>query len=106
MKTIKINPTKLAKIILDNTDKAGSTEWDIYTDINGNLDVRHDSNVSQDWYQIYDLYYGYSEDQLICDSLQKLADWLVSYGIDFSRLELDEWNSDINDFEKITIDWE
>jgi hypothetical protein len=106
MKNIKINPVKFAQIVLDNAEKAGSTEWDIYADENGNLAIRHNTYNNNDWYEIYDLYYGYDADQLECESIEQLADWMVSDGIDFSNLNIEEFNDETGDLEPVVIEFE
>lgn len=106
MKTIKIDPIKFAEVVLDNAEKAGSTEWDIYTDDEGNLDIRHNTYNNSDWHEIYDLYYGYSSDQLQCGSIDELAAWMVSHGIDFNNLDAEEWDPEKEEFNPVCIKFE
>ena len=107
MKTITISKTKLARILMDNAEYVGSTEWDVYVCISdSSLDVRHNIEPADEWVEIYDFYYGYSREQLGMDddnfSAEDLADWLKSDGVNLDQIE-----TEINGYwdEPISLTW-
>lgn len=98
---VKINSTKLAAEILANTDKIGSTDWDIYVDKNGRLDCRHSTNSMDGWYEIIDLYSFWGDDETINSTPDELGYWLKSDGIACFE-DFYTWDES----EKIIIEWE
>ena len=78
MKTIEINVRELAKTIINNIHLAGSTEWDVYVNEDGIIDVRHNTHPNGDWYEVYDFYSSWSKSDL-SESKQENIDWLISY---------------------------
>jgi hypothetical protein len=59
MKTIEISKLKLAKIIIANSELVGDGNWAVYTDMSGNLDVRHSTHDNELWIELYNFYSGY-----------------------------------------------
>lgn len=105
MKTIEISSKKFAEIVLSNTDKIGSTDWDIYTDLDGRLDLRHQTHNNADWYEVCDLYNFWNDDETLSSSVEELASWLESDGMPyFDDIESYDCDED-GEREKITIEW-
>jgi len=86
MKTIEIHVNELAKTIVENIHYAGSTEWDVYVNDDGIIDVRHNTHPNGDWYEVYDFYSSWSKDEL-ADTKQESIDWLVSEVLDTWNIE-------------------
>ena len=100
MKTVKISATELAKTLLANQDKIGSTDWDVYAHIDdGRLDVRHNTHSNDEWIEIYDFYSAYDE---IGEDVDSLAQWLTTDGLPAYTIN-ENISDDIYDDEKITV---
>lgn len=56
MNTIQIKKSDLAATLQKALKYAGSTDWDVYVNAQGLLDVRHNTHDNRDWYEIIDLY--------------------------------------------------
>ena len=56
MYTIQIKKTDLVTTLQEELKHAGSTNWDVYVNAHGLLDVRHNTCDNRDWYEIIDLY--------------------------------------------------
>jgi len=99
MADIKINSVELAKIILANSDKIGSTDWNIYVSVDGNIECRHSTLDSLDWIEVVELYSFWDDEDTLSCSDEELGEWLKTDGIpsfDDNRLE---WESDDNRLE-------
>ena len=110
MITIKIDATQLAILAVQNCQYAGSTDWSIYTNVDGRLDVRHNTYDNNEWVVVYDFYYGYNEDDLQGEK-SEVIEWMESDGIDWQKIktliiestEFAEYDKKMDDFEKIEV---
>lgn len=103
---IKINAIELANILYENCDKIGSTDWDIYTDKYGTLDIRLNTYDLDSWYEIADLYSWWNGDDEFNDfDAEEYGNWLKSDAIDLYMIE-NSINSNLStDDEKIELMW-
>ena len=51
-----IDSEYLARILLENREHFGSTDWDIYIHEDGTLDCQHDTRSTSGWTELIDLY--------------------------------------------------
>ena len=106
MKTIEISRQELVELL--EHAQHGSTDWDIYVKIDGELAERHNTHNNNNWYELIDLYctnYDNAENYTTEDWVNLVDDW------DFSEckknIELDinlNENWDRNEDEKISIE--
>lgn len=116
MKSIKINAIQLANLVKNNHDLFGSTDWDIYVNDEGTLDIRHNTHSTEGWYMFSDLYNWWTDDPFD-GPIEDYADWLKSDGIDLYQIE-ERINEDLFEFEldengnatdvseKVSLEWE
>lgn len=101
-KTITINAIDLATEILNNKDKIGSTDWDIYTSMDGTIDCRHNTHSNSGWFEIVDLYSFWNDEDTLSSTEEELASWLQSDGIPYFD-EIEGWDNESCDFEMIDV---
>ena len=99
---IKIDAKRLAELIIENANRTGATDWKIYADQDGRLDVRHNTYELAEWYEIYDFYSGYEVDAVDVD---ELAEWLKSDGLSLADIEGKNNDQVFEDAEKISLSW-
>lgn len=123
MTTIKINANELAKNIILEIERVGSTSWDIYTHKDGGIDCRHNTHDNDKYIEIYDLYSGWDADGLGIDSyvtedddgtvdisdiptgkIEELAAWLVTV-IFLDELAISE-NDSRDEENHVTLEWD
>jgi len=102
---ISIDSEELAELILNNKDKIGSTEWDIYVTAEGALDCRHYSHSIDGWYQLVDLYSFWNDDDTLSSSVEELASWLESDGLQSFDKITKEIELDGEVYDGATIDY-
>ena len=100
MKTIRINRAELINELTTALEYAGSTDWDIYVDMDGNVDTCHNTHSNGDWVEIIDLYYCEVDPDSDC---KETAEWIVSQR-DFLTEEYEIWCEDEIDFIPVTFD--
>jgi hypothetical protein len=90
MKTIKIGKNELMNKLAEGLKYAGATDWDIYIDVDGNIDIRNNAHPNQNWYEIIDLYNCEYEgtDFDNPDECRELAEWLVDEDMDIDDIEI------------------
>ena len=49
MQTLNRQQRQLYKLLQKNTSAVGSTEWDVYINKNGTLDLRHNTETKTGW---------------------------------------------------------
>ena len=103
MKTVNVDSKKLSEIIATEVDRAGSTSWDIYVNEDGVIDCRHNTHDNEEWIEIYDLYSGWSADELQIDDVAGMAEWLTTV-IDLDELSATE-NDMRDDDSQIELEW-
>ncbi len=103
-KSISINALSLATEILNNKDKAGSTDWDIYVDMDGNIDCRHNTFDNSEWFEIVDLYSCWDDEDTLSMPADEYAEWLRSDAIPYFE-DIELWNDDSMEFESVSVDY-
>ena len=106
MTTLTISKTTLALAAIDNANRAGSTEWDVYVSIDGgSVDTRHNTHDNRKWLEAVDLYYAYGESDLDDNNGgYDVVDWMISDGLDFDAIE-ELLKSQWDNADDLEIDW-
>lgn len=56
MEILKIKKDDLIKELTAGLKRAGSTEWKIYVNLNGDVDLRHNTYNNNEWHELMDMY--------------------------------------------------
>lgn len=103
---IKINATEIANIVYENRNKIGSTDWGLYVDESGTLDLRHDTHDLWGWYEISDMYsWWIGEDEFEDWDSEEYGNWIKSDGLDLGMIEDAINNNLLYEYEKIHLAW-
>lgn len=89
MKTIEIKKEELITELATALRHAGSTDWDIYVNDDGQVSTRHNTYDNAGWYEIIDLYYSYQEDFDVEDAQQcrEIAEWITDEDFELPEYE-------------------
>ncbi len=106
---IKLNAESLAKTLFENVENIGGTDWDIYIDLDGNIDTRHNTFDNSGWYEIFDLYSIYDDNDTFSEFNDLFVQW-VKEMVDLNDLER-EIEESINGYDEddktiVNINWE
>lgn len=98
MQTVKIKKSELINEIQKSVKKFGSTDWAIYFDTHGNIDLRHNTESLEGWIELIDLYsiddYSDSEGNYHIDEefdIEGVSEWIVNE-TDFITTALEKHN--------------
>lgn len=89
-RTIEINKENLVRVLASSLKHAGSTDWDIYVNEDGDVDLRHNTHPTDGWYEIIDLYNCAYDDTDFDnpDQCQELSEWMVETDMDIENIEI------------------
>lgn len=99
---INIKKADLIGELASALDHAGSTDWDVYVNAEGNVDTRHNTYDNSDWVEIIDLYYTAYDCDDGCDN-EELAAWIVEDVFDPLSEKYEVWCDDLAAFVEAEI---
>ena len=109
MTTIKIKKTELIKAIASVAEHFGSADWDVFVDVDGAVDARHNTEINAEWDEFVDLYtLGYTDENDNCPGddeydAKGMAEWIVDEG-DAIPSHIDRLNAETGEFETVEIE--
>lgn len=88
-RTIEIKKEDLVRVLASGLKHAGSTDWDIYVNEDGSVDLRHNTHPTEG-HEIIDLY-NCAYDGTDFDNPEEcrdLAEWMVEGDMDIEDIEI------------------
>ena len=109
MTTIQIKKTELINTLLSAAEHFGSTDWDVFVDVDGDVDTLHNTEVSAEWNELIDLHsLGYTDENDNCPGddeydAQGIAEWIVNE-TDAIPSNIEWYNDKTGEFETVEIE--
>lgn len=115
MKTVKINATKLAEVVLENKSLIGDMNYSIWVNEEGKIECGHNVDgpgyLADGWHHFFGMYSFWDDDETLSSTPDELGDWLKYDGMVLNEKKRYLRNPSLDEDEDedelfVALDWE